>query len=74
MEIINEGQDYKPALDANGQPIEVQIVENKRAASSSTTSPAPESERRGLYGNNELFSREVSMDQLSDCGCIWWFT
>jgi hypothetical protein len=71
VEIINDGQDYKPVIGPDNQPVEVLIVENKRDPPSVVTKDA---DKRWLYSSPNLDRRDLSTDQLSDCGCIWWFT
>jgi hypothetical protein len=71
VEIIDDGQNFVPATDANGNPIEVIIVENQRDAPGPATSYTDT--KRWAHSSN-LVSRQLAADQLSDCGCIWWFT
>ncbi len=72
VEILDDGQNYRPVLDVNGKPIEVIIVENDEDAQQQT--PYNNNNKRWL-DSNELQYRDMQpADQLSDCGCIWWFT
>ncbi|KAK1672913.1 hypothetical protein BDP55DRAFT_695713 [Colletotrichum godetiae] len=71
VEVCDDGQNTVPVLDDQGQPIEVMIMENRQ------TVAIADSSKRWIHEDSLLVSprdRPSRTSQLSDCGCIWWFT
>ncbi|KAK4209786.1 hypothetical protein QBC37DRAFT_293875 [Rhypophila decipiens] len=63
---IQEDGSAKPALDANGKMIVIQIVENE---------PPPPGEEGGLGDHSHPFiRRRESGPDVSQCGCMWFLT
>lgn len=64
--VQGDGVEATPALDADGNPIVVTIIENEPLETS-----AP-SKRYYHDGGSYLYGRDV--EEMSDCGCMWWIT
>jgi hypothetical protein len=80
VKITNGGRDKEDLMDANGNPIEVIVVERMR-----TYEELAEAANRNRHPNrrwmadtsrsneyNPLVKRESL--ELTDCGCLWWST
>ncbi|KAI1078048.1 hypothetical protein F5B20DRAFT_571795 [Whalleya microplaca] len=74
-EIIDEYKDPRPALDANGDPIEVLLFEEEEEEDAAAFEP--ERLRRSIIeeylGIRSSHSAKLAND-MSDCGCMWWLT
>ncbi|OLN85155.1 hypothetical protein CCHL11_06235 [Colletotrichum chlorophyti] len=69
VEICDDGYNTVPVLNDEGQPIEVMIMENRQTVAITDS-------KRWVHEDGLLLSRDrpTRTSQLSDCGCIWWFT
>lgn len=72
VEVINNGKNSKPVIGDDGNPIEVIILENQRLVSYHFEES--NSKRRLLPGDSLLKREDETYGQLSECGCMWWFT
>ncbi|GJC81297.1 hypothetical protein ColLi_04135 [Colletotrichum liriopes] len=71
VEVCDDGETTVPVLTDEGQPVEVMIMENRQ------TVAIADSTKRWIHEDSLLVSprdRPARTSQLSDCGCIWWFT
>ncbi|KAE9581212.1 hypothetical protein CGMCC3_g2861 [Colletotrichum fructicola] len=69
VEICDDGENTVPVLNEEGQPVEVMIMENRQTVAIADS-------KRWIHEDSLLISRDrpTRTSQLSDCGCIWWFT
>ncbi|KAF6784278.1 hypothetical protein CSOJ01_15782 [Colletotrichum sojae] len=69
VEICDDGENTVPVLNDEGQPVEVMILENRQTVAIADS-------KRWIHEDSFLTSRDrpTRTSQLSDCGCIWWFT
>jgi len=72
---IQEDGTAKPALDADGKPITIQIVENEPPPQEPAGQSGDDIQRRSSWQHqsNPLVSRESGPD-VSQCGCMWFLT
>lgn len=72
---IGEGGDLRPVLDAEGNPIEVWIVESesKRLGERSLVAGQSDPASFESYIASQFGIRNAASD-LSDCGCLWFIT
>ncbi|KAK2049196.1 hypothetical protein LZ31DRAFT_360444 [Colletotrichum somersetense] len=71
VEVCEDGVTTVPVLTDDGQPVEVTIIENRQ------TVAIADSTKRWVHEDSLMVSprdRPARTSQLSDCGCIWWFT
>ncbi|WYZ35610.1 hypothetical protein EsH8_X_000257 [Colletotrichum jinshuiense] len=69
VEVCDDGENTVPVLNDEGLPVEVMIMENRQ------TVAIADSKKRWIHEDSLLVSRDRQRtSQLSDCGCIWWFT
>ncbi|KAJ0160211.1 hypothetical protein CTA2_8374 [Colletotrichum tanaceti] len=71
VEVCDDGEKTVPVLTDEGQPVEIFIMENRQ------TVAIADSTKRWIHEDSLLVSprdQPVRTSQLSDCGCIWWFT
>ncbi|KAK1967963.1 hypothetical protein LY78DRAFT_469417 [Colletotrichum sublineola] len=71
VEVCEDGVTTVPVLTDEGQPVEVTIVENRQ------TVAIADSTKRWIHEDSLMVSprdRPARTSQLSECGCIWWFT
>ncbi|KAF9876006.1 hypothetical protein CkaCkLH20_06452 [Colletotrichum karsti] len=69
VEVCDDGENTVPVLNEEGQPVEVMIMENRQTVAIADS-------KRWIHEDSFLVSRDrpARTSQLSDCGCIWWFT
>lgn len=69
VEVCDDGENTVPVLNDEGQPVEVMILENRQTVAIADS-------KRWVHEDSFLTSRDrpARTSQLSDCGCIWWFT
>ncbi|CAI0642267.1 unnamed protein product [Colletotrichum noveboracense] len=69
VEVCDDGENTVPVLNEEGQPVEVMIMENRQTVAIADS-------KRWIHEDSLLISRDrpTRTSQLSDCGCIWWFT
>ncbi|KAL0934229.1 uncharacterized protein CTRU02_211028 [Colletotrichum truncatum] len=69
VEVCDDGENTVPVLNDEGQPVEVMIMENRQTVAIADS-------KRWIHEDSFLVSRDrpTRTSQLSDCGCIWWFT
>ncbi|KAI0011502.1 hypothetical protein F4779DRAFT_214692 [Xylariaceae sp. FL0662B] len=80
-EILNENDEPRPALDPNGNVIEVQLSE--QLDDEESESSGPEKLRRRAAAVGEFLETLLETrgnhgarlaNDMSDCGCMWWLT
>ncbi|KAG7105065.1 hypothetical protein HYQ44_016377 [Verticillium longisporum] len=69
VEICDDGFTSVPVIGADGDPIEVIIVENQRLVAYHF-----EESKRSVRDNSLRPRNSQPYSQLSECGCMWWFT
>lgn len=69
VEVCDDGENTVPVLNEEGHPVEVMIMENRQTVAIADS-------KRWIHEDSLLISRDrpTRTSQLSDCGCIWWFT
>ncbi|EGY20465.1 uncharacterized protein VDAG_10094 [Verticillium dahliae VdLs.17] len=69
VEICDDGFTSVPVIGVDGDPIQVIIVENQRLVAYHF-----EESKRSVRDNSLRPRNSQPYSQLSECGCMWWFT
>ncbi|KAM0286797.1 hypothetical protein ACHAQH_000817 [Verticillium albo-atrum] len=69
VEICDDGYTSVPVIGNDGDPIEVIIVENQRLVAYHF-----EESKRSVKDSPLKLRNSQPYSQLSECGCMWWFT